>query len=435
MTLMNSVPDSVLPATVEDDRSDGSVGPCRIALYSHDTMGIGHFRRNLLIARLLSQSPFGATSLIISGAREVALFPRQAGIDCLALPHVYKRVDGQYESGTLGIGFDELIQLRAQTIDAALEAYRPDVLIVDKVPRGIARELDPALRRIRSDGLTRCVLGLRDVLDDPECVRREWAQSRSEEAVDQWYDAVWIYGDRNVYDTIGACGFSARVAKKAAYTGYLDPRIRMEAETCAEFGVPGLSVIPQGPFVLCVVGGGQDGAQLLDAVSQAELPQGMRAVLLTGPFIPNNVRTLLRQRAAENPYLQVSELVTDPERLVASATRVIAMGGYNSVCEVLAYNKSALIVPRVRPRTEQLIRAARLEELGLIDLLHPDDVNPQAVTEWLALESSDSAPAVSQVDMQGHVRLPQLLAELLGRRCQASDLSQSESEATNLVRH
>ena len=49
------------------------------------------------------------------------------------------------------------------------------------------------------------------------------------------------------------------------------------------------------------------------------------------------------------------------------------MGGYNTYCEILSFDKPALIVPRVQPREEQLIRARRAAELGLIDMLLPEE--------------------------------------------------------------
>jgi predicted glycosyltransferase len=66
----------------------------------------------------------------------------------------------------------------------------------------------------------------------------------------------------------------------------------------------------------------------------------------------------------------------------------------------------------VQPRREQLVRAERLADLGLIDLLHPDRVNPRTLTEWLAQDGV--APRIrARVDLNGLARLPQLLEEAL----------------------
>ncbi len=89
------------------------------------------------------------------------------------------------------------------------------------------------------------------------------------------------------------------------------------------------------------------------------------------------------------------------------------MGGYNTICEVLSFRKPALIVPRVKPRREQLIRAERLQALGLVDLLHPADLTPGALSEWLANGHRRPALARRHIDLNGLTRVPQLLEELL----------------------
>jgi predicted glycosyltransferase len=51
---------------------------------------------------------------------------------------------------------------------------------------------------------------------------------------------------------------------------------------------------------------------------------------------------------------------------------VVAMGGYNTFCEILSFNKRAIIVPRTAPRLEQFIRASRAQEVGLVRMLADD---------------------------------------------------------------
>src|SRR5215472_16883787 len=97
-----------------------------------------------------------------------------------------------------------------------------------------------------------------------------------------------------------------------------------------------------------------------------------------------DVRERLQQCANSNPRLRVVSFITEPTLLVERAERIVAMGGYNTVCEVLSFDKRALIVPRTKPRREQIIRAERLRDLGLIDLLQIEQVSPRAIEEWIA---------------------------------------------------
>ena len=84
------------------------------------------------------------------------------------------------------------------------------------------------------------------------------------------------------------------------------------------------------------------------------------------------------------------------------------------MCEVLSFEKHALIVPRVNPKPEQWIRARRIQELGLIDLLHPDQLSPRALSEWLARDLGAHPRSRSRIDFDGLARIPALLTELLG---------------------
>ena len=78
------------------------------------------------------------------------------------------------------------------------------------------------------------------------------------------------------------------------------------------------------------------------------------------------------------------------EALVARAAGVVAMGGYNTFCEVLSLDKRALIVPRTAPRLEQHIRASRATELGLVSMLSDDGTHDPANCPNMGTDSGSS---------------------------------------------
>jgi predicted glycosyltransferase len=386
----------------------------RVALYSHDALGLGHLRRNLAIARALAKS--GSRSiLLLVGAREAAAFELPPGVDCVSVPALAKRPDGRYGSRSLAVGLRDILRLRSDTIRTALEAFAPDAFIVDKLALGVERELEPSLRSLRRRGRTRVVLGLRDVLDDPWVVRREWRQSGTEAAIRLYYDAIWVYGDPRVYDCVRACRLPPETAAKVCFVGYIDRRSSSVAPRDGAAGELDELVPRSGSLYLCTVGGGEDGYGVAEAFARAELPPGASGLILTGPFMPPAARRLLRRLAAERERLQVREFVPHPGRLLARAKKVVAMGGYNTVCELIARRKRALIVPRVTPRTEQLIRAERMRELGLLDVLQPTELSAERIGEWLARDGGPPNDA-PQIDLGALERLPAMLDELLARR-------------------
>jgi predicted glycosyltransferase len=385
----------------------------RVALYSHDTMGIGHMRRNILIAQTLAAPPTSASVLLIAGAREAGDFALPPNVDCLTLPALRKTAAGAYECRNLGLSLNEVIEVRSQTIAAAVRSFQPDVFIVDKEPRGAVGELQPTLDSLQARGRTRCVLGLRDVLDDPETVDQEWRAARNEAAVRSFYHTIWVYGDASVYDLAREYHLSPDVRDKLAYAGYLDPCHRLTLPDVESSRGMSERPWPSRPYALCMVGGGQDGAQLAEAFAAAELPPGLTGVVLTGPFMSSSARHSLCERAAKSANLRVMDFVAEPCRLLCKAERVVAMGGYNTVSEILAFEKRALVVPRVAPRREQLIRAQRMSELGLLDVLHPDQLTPAALSRWLAQAPAAMPAARKTIDLNGTSRLPQLLQAVM----------------------
>lgn len=72
---------------------------------------------------------------------------------------------------------------------------------------------------------------------------------------------------------------------------------------------------------------------------------------------------------------------------MAECLAVASMGGYNTFCEILSFDKRALLVPRHTPRLEQTIRAEAAERLGLIRMLREPDGVPVADAMSAALRA------------------------------------------------
>ncbi|MCK7583051.1 MAG: hypothetical protein MZV65_50845 [Chromatiales bacterium] len=401
----------------------------RILLYSHDTMGLGHLRRNLLIARALAGSELDASVLLATGSRVIGRFPIPDGVDVLVLPAFAKSALGTYRARHLDLEARELARLRARLLTAAFEGYAPDLLLVDKAPRGVLGELDPLLTAARTRGTTRCVLGLRDVLDAPEAVRREWHDERHLATVLSRYDAVWVYGDPAVYDLGLHSGFGPEFRAKIRFTGYLGPALidgpvgtesesgSAGSEYDAESGLTETRPTPPDqPFDLCLVGGGEDGHALACAFVLSEPPPGVCSFLITGPLMPRARIEALRALAAERPAVRLIEFTPEPQPLMRAARCLVTMGGYNTLNEALDLACPLLVVPRTHPRREQLIRAQRLAELGLVRMLHPDDLTPESISRWRADPSRAPRPAAPErIDRDGLARLPGLVAQLLNK--------------------
>ncbi|MFZ3583776.1 glycosyltransferase family protein [Loktanella sp. DJP18] len=361
--------------------------PPRIVLYSHDTLGFGHLRRNLLIAGALKQGQRTPEILMIGGMREAGAFAMPDGVDCVTLPAYAKGTDGIYRPRDLGGDLTALRSLRAQIIMATVESFAPDLMIVDNVPRGAQYELDPVLDMLRARGTTRLVLGLRDVIDSPGVVRRQWLRQRNFETIRKFYDAVWVYGDPSLYDILTDCELGGAIGEIAQHVGYLDPAVRLSQPLAGQDRDAVLGGDAR-PYVLCAVGGGRDGNAVCAAFAEARLPAGHRGILITGTQMPQALQNRLRKIVARRCDMTLVPFVGEPIALMQGAARIICMGGYNTTCEVLSLGRPTLIVPRAKPRAEQLIRTSRLADRRLVDMLHPDALSAEALSQWMQADTA-----------------------------------------------
>lgn len=384
------------------DRVSGLGIERRILLYSHDTFGLGHLRRSRTIASALTAEDGGASALIVTGSPIAGRFDFPERIDHVRLPGVVKMADGSYQSSNLRLDIDAMARLRGQIISATDAEFSPDLLIVDKEPWGFRHELAPTLEAARARG-ARIVLGIRDVLDDEDALAAEWERKGAVEAIERYYDEVWVYGIPEICRPLAGLGLSARMEERVIYTGYL----RREA---SEAGAPGEPELPEEPYVLVTTGGGGDGEGLVDWVLsayEAHPTLTPRAMVVYGPFMNAARRAEFDARTAALGGRVVSTgFHGHLEQVLERASGVVAMGGYNTYCEILSMDRPAVIAPRTHPRREQLIRTESAERLGLVKMLYSerDGQSPDVMAR--AIEALADQPRPSEV------RLPGLLGGL-----------------------
>ncbi len=381
------------PPPAKPERSGGT----RVLIYSHDTFGLGHLRRSRALANAIVEDRPDTSVVIISGSPVIGNFEFGSGVDYIRIPGVTKLPDGDYRSLNLNVNLDEAVGLRQALILQAAKAFKPDVFIVDKEPTGFRGEVVPALEYLKAAGC-RLVLGIRDVMDEPALLVPEWVRKGAKEALIRYYDEIWVYGLKDVYQPLAALNLPKDVEKRITYTGYL----RRDVPP-----TPSLTKYPKitkQPFILVTTGGGGDGDHLIDwIISAYEADPGLEqpALILFGPFIDRDKRGSFVERIAKQPKLDVMSFDNKIEWLMKKADAIVAMGGYNTFCEALSFDKRTLIVPRTKPRLEQYIRAVEAERLGLVRMLsdYKEPATPERMAD--ALRSLSSQPRPSEVTIPG----------------------------------
>jgi len=366
----------------------------RVLSYSHDGYGLGHLRRTLaLLSGLLEEAP-GVSVLAATGSTAALRFPCPAAVDYLKLPALTKDDTGRYVADVLDIPVEQLFELRASLLEAAVGAFRPDLALIDHYPLGVHRELDRALRRLRRDDQARLVLGLRDILDDPVNVCNGWRAAGHLDAIPALFDHVLVYGDARIYDPVAEYGLDDVTAEKIIFTGYLVPeRSRVPAE----------DVLAGRRRAVCTLGGGKDAPAtawaFVEAVNE-HLASDWDGLLVTGPLMAPPDVARLRVTAA-GTRVSVVEFLPDVASALATADVTVCMGGYNTMCDVLSVAAPTVVVPRVHPRSEQLIRARAFADREVVRVLHPDQMSPVSLGSAMLLEAARNRKDIYQAVTAG----------------------------------
>ncbi|MEZ5079961.1 MAG: hypothetical protein R2878_04725 [Thermoleophilia bacterium] len=315
----------------------------RYLLSSHDGFGLGHTRRNGLIAMALLDADPDAAVTLVTGLDPDRAGLRHPRLNIIPVPPLVKDEHGDYRSGTMSVR--DAVGRRAAVFNEVVSGWHPDVIVVDRHPYGTFGELRHGLLRARLRGAA-LVLGLRDVLDEPVAVAAE-VHGGAWEGVPEVYTDVLVYGDPAVCD------------HEAEYGLPMTPRY------CGWVVGPPAPQAPEPGLLLIAAGGGGDGGPVYALGASVLRQRGdWRGIVLAGPYAATEDH--------EHERLHFVRGAHDVETYLARSAAVIQMAGYNSTVEALAAGLRPILLPRRSPRREQAIRALRLAKLGLADVVDPD---------------------------------------------------------------
>jgi predicted glycosyltransferase len=382
----------------------------KFLLYSHDTFGLGNIRRTLLLSEELKAQYPGASILIITGSPMIHAFRIPEGVDYIKLPCLDRVEAERYAPRFLAGRGAEVKATRSAILRESVLGFEPDLMIVDKRPAGVDGELVESLAALREQGRgTKLVLGVRDILDEPERTRRVLSGNGSFGMIDCFYDEVWIYGPRAVFDTVAEYGFPQTVARRTYFCGYLKR--------------PTTKPLPNDgpPRVLVTTGSGGDGSDMIEAylTGLSSLPRNvaLRTTIVFGPQMPQTRRQEMLQRFGYLADVRFLDFEPDLTKHYAESDVVVSQAGYNTVCELLSFAKRAILVPRAEPVREQLIRARLLAERGYFDIIEPHELKPDLlISRVLAAAQQPAAVVSASLDLDGLPRVRERVRTLLGRR-------------------
>jgi predicted glycosyltransferase len=375
-----------------------------ILMYSHDTYGLGHIRRTMAIASQL-KSP-NINILILTGSPIAGRFSFPEQIDFVRIPGMIKKTNDEYLPLSIKINPRHALDIRKKIITATAKAFQPHLFIVDKEPLGLKKEVLSTLKWIkRCLPRTQTILGLRDIMDDAESVKKDWTEKGVYESLEQLYTEIWVYGRQDFYDPVREYDIPEETSKKIQFTGYI-PR-KIPGKEAVRKLRKDLGVGKGEKLVVVTTGGGGDGSAVMDtylAMLEFESkPLPFKSILITGPFMPREERKRIFKRARALG-IQTFHFYRQMEKLLAAADMAVSMGGYNTLCEILSQGTINLVIPRETPRKEQLIRAKAFQSQNLLEYIPWCDLTSKNMRNkiFMMLESPQQYwEAISQFSLNG----------------------------------
>ncbi len=371
--------------------------------YSHDGTGLGHLRITLNAATAYAKLRPQDSLLLLTGSLQIGAFDAPANLDFVKIPAMPKR--DLYASlpptaGHTG-SHNSTIRIRTALALTTVQAFDPELVVVDHAPAGLFRELAPSLAWLRAEGRrTPLALLMRDVTFGIEQTRTIWAKEGVYPLLEEEYDRILIYGDRHIFDPIEAYGLSDAVAARTRFCGYLapPPPRRSPHEIRSEIGAGAL------PLVVVSVGGGADGGSLLRAYLTGLRDRSgppLFSYVVTGPLLPDRERREIASLSKDVANLTMVQFDPDFSAAMRAADVVVCMGGYNSITEAVYFGKRPVVAPRVPGAEEQVLRAEGFARLGLATVVGPEHLPAQVLWEAIETELQRTTPLAAPPAFEG----------------------------------
>ncbi|WP_321170076.1 glycosyltransferase family protein [Mastigocoleus testarum] len=384
--------------------------------YCQNLLGMGHLVRTTEIIRNLVKD---FKVCLIDGGQIVEGFQMPEGVEVLHLPAI-RAEDKEIKVVNSSHTLEEVREIRKRKLIKVFDDFQPDCLVTEGYPfskkKSLGFELVPLLQRIKaSGGGTKIVCSLRDIIMVKQYGDRAKAEKERCELMNQYYDTLLIHSDPKLHRLEENFSLTGELECQIKYTGY----VAQSSPESIEFTLEDIvNLNRQEPTILVSVGGGRLGHDLLEcvidsaAIIDSHLPHHIQ--IFTGPFMPEEKFTHFQNLAADKSNITLQRYTPNLLSYMEKARLSISLGGYNTTMNVLKTGVNSMIYPSNKD-SEQRIRAEKLEQLGILSVVRPEDLQAdifaQKVIERLQILPTTSA--FGRLELQGAQKTAQILKDLV----------------------
>lgn len=372
--------------------------------------GLGHLRRLSCIAKAL-QGRFSC--LIVTGHRAAAHWFVPAECEYVHVPAwdslLPEKAAYWGREPFMSGGAEAALSFRRDLMQGIVDAFKPDVMVVDHLPLGMRGELEHIVENTQC----RKYLVTRAVQNETEDLARLLLAGKAHDAIKRCYDRVFVAIDRRVFDFAKRYRAFDEVGDKFCPVGYVIEPIGADA-IAERRRARGLAA---GEFwAVASAGGGQHGEELIAACCRLAAAHGDVAFdVVIGPRSRLSWESLAA-RSAATKNLRLHKEVADMAPLHAAADIVVTSGGYNTLLETLQGHARIVCVPsRKSERDEQYVHAASLRSFATIDLDTDVTRLPAMFAQAVAsLRTQRNADRRGELDIAGAANIRRIISDDAG---------------------
>ena len=389
----------------------------KIMFYCQYLSGMGHLVRSSEIVRSLVKD---FKVYFINGGPKIEGFEMPPQVELIRLPALWLE-DGQFTVGDSPMSVEEVKEIRKNKLIYAFNIAKPDCLITEFFPFGRHKlffELIPLMEHIKSTSpSTKIACSLRDVIG-------KVSDQEEEDTIcflmNRYFDLLLFHADPNFQTFTESFPRHKEIKSKVTYTGFVTQSSTVKRPNVGELWG---NKNPENTKILVSVGGGRIGYELLETVVEAssiletKIPHTIK--IFTGPFMPEEKVIKLKKAALSRSNIQIETFTSQLLSYMKTADISISLSGYNTTMNILSTGVRALVVPIGHESVdkEQLVRTEKLEKLGFVDFIHPEDLQPAHLTEKIinCLSKKSKGATTPDFDLQGSQNTSRFLKEFLNQ--------------------
>ncbi|MGH7998954.1 MAG: glycosyltransferase family protein [Brasilonema sp.] len=390
----------------------------KIMFYCQYLSGMGHLVRSSEIVRSLMKE---FQVYFINGGPTIQGFEMPSQVKLIRLPALWLE-DGKFTIGNSSLSVEAVKEMRKNKLIEVFDQIQPDCLITEFFPFGrhkLCFELIPLVEHIKSTSpTTKIACSLRDVIGKE-------SDPGEEETIcylmNRYFDLLLFHSDPLFQNFTETFSRHKDINSEINHTGLVT-----QSNSQNIFYIEDLwdKKNPGAVKILVSIGGGRIGYELLETVVEASsilekrIPHTIK--IFTGPFLPEEKLMKLKEAAFNQANICLETYTSQLLDYLKTADISISLSGYNTTMNILSTRVRAIVVPigHDNQDKEQLVRTQKLEKLGIVDCIYPQDLEPSYLVEKiLSCLNKKSAIDSSQLfDLQGAQKTTTFLKEFLARK-------------------